>query len=135
MYYKAADQFYVQEDNFYTCRGQFYIVVILSVMPTYRHCVLSRFSRVQLFVTLWTVARQAPLSMGFSRQECWRGLPFFTPGDLSDPGIEPVSLVSPALAGEFFTTSVTWEALGSNYLLTASKKIVCPKYKCLLDFY
>ena len=56
--YKAADQFYVPEDNFYTCRGQLYIVgVILSVMPTYRHSVLSRFSCVQLFVTLWTVAR------------------------------------------------------------------------------
>ena len=48
-------------------------------------------SRVQLFATLWTVARQAPLSMGFSRQECWSGLPFPSPGDLPDPGIEPGS--------------------------------------------
>ena len=71
--------------------------------------------------------------MGFSRQEYWSGLPFFTPGDLSDPGIEPASLVSPELAGEFFTTSATWEALGSNYLLTIAKKIVCPEYKCFLD--
>ena len=46
-------------------------------------------SRVQLFVTLWTVAYQAPPSMGFSRQEYWNGLPFPSPGDLSDPGIEP----------------------------------------------
>ena len=131
--YKAADQFYVPEDNFYTCRGQLYIVVvILSVMPTYRHSVLSRFSCVQLFVTLWTVACQAPLSMGFSRQEYWSGLPFFTPGDLSDPGIEPASLVAPELVGELFTTSATWEALGSNYLLTIAKKIVCPEYKCFL---
>ena len=53
------------------------------------------------FVTPWTVARQAPLSMGFSRQGYWRGLPFPPPGDLSNPGIEPVS---PALAGRFFTT-------------------------------
>ena len=58
-------------------------------------------------MTTWTVARQAPLSMGFSRQEHWGGLPFPSPGDLPDPGIEPVSLVPPALASEFFTTSVT----------------------------
>ena len=48
-------------------------------------------SRVQLFVTPWTVAYQAPPSMGFSRQECWSGLPFPSPGDLPDPGIEPGS--------------------------------------------
>ena len=48
-------------------------------------------SRVRLFVTPWTVAYQAPLSIGFSRQECWRGLPFPSPGDLPDPGIEPGS--------------------------------------------
>ena len=57
------------------------------------------------FATPWTVVRQAPLSMGFSRQEYWSGLPFPTPGDLPDPGIEPASLVSPALAGGFFTTA------------------------------
>ena len=56
------------------------------------------------------VARQAPLSMGFSRQECWSGLPCSPPGDLPDPGIEPKSLLSPALAGRFFTTSAAWEA-------------------------
>ena len=48
-------------------------------------------SRVRLFATPWTVAYQAPLSMGFSRQECWSGLPFPSPGDLPDPGIEPGS--------------------------------------------
>ena len=58
---------------------------------------LSPFSHVQLFVTPWSVARQAPLSMGFSRQEYWSGLPFPTPGDLHDPGIEPVS---PALQAD-----------------------------------
>ena len=52
----------------------------------------------------------APLSMEFSRQEYWSGLPFSSPGDLSDPGIEPTSLMSPALAGGFVTTSATWEA-------------------------
>ena len=54
-------------------------------------------SCVQLFVTPWTVACQAPLSMGFSRQEYWSGLPFPPPRDLPDPGIKPLSLVSPAL--------------------------------------
>ena len=67
-------------------------------------CVLSC---VQLFVTPWTVACQAPLSMGTSRQEYWSGLPFPTPGHFPDPGIKPTSLVSPALAGRFFTTSDT----------------------------
>ena len=57
-------------------------------------------SPVQLFATPWTVACPAPLSMEFSRQESWSGLPFSPPGDLSDPGIEPAS---PALVGRFFT--------------------------------
>ena len=61
-------------------------------------------SHVQLLETLWTVTRQAPLSMGFFRQEYWSGLPFPSPGHLPHPGIELVSLVSPALAGGFFTT-------------------------------
>ena len=67
--------------------------------------------RVQLFVTLWTIARQAPLSMGFSRQEYWSGLPCSPPGGLPNPGTEPVSLISPVLAGRFLTTCTTWEAL------------------------
>ena len=71
----------------------------------------SHFSCVQLFVTLWTVADQAPLSVGFSRPEYWSGLPCPPPGDLPDPGIEPESFMSSALAGEFFTTNTTWEAL------------------------
>ena len=74
-------------------------------------CILSHFSCVQLCVTLWTVARQAPLSMEFSRQQYWNGLPCPSPGDLPDPGIEPASLTSPALAGKFFNTCTTWEAL------------------------
>ena len=61
-------------------------------------CVLSR---VQIFATPWTVALQAPLSMGFPRQEYWRELPFPSSGDLPDPGSE---LTSPSLAGRFFTT-------------------------------
>ena len=69
------------------------------------YAVLSCFNCVRLFATPWTVACQAPLSMGFSRQEYWSGLPCPSPGDLPDPGIRPTSLVSPALTGGFFTTS------------------------------
>ena len=68
---------------------------------------LSRFSHVQLFATLWTVACQAPLSMGFSRQEYWSGLLCPPPRDLADPETEPASLTFPALAGRFFTISTT----------------------------
>ena len=63
-------------------------------------------SHAQLFVTPWTVAHQAPLSMEFSRQEYWSSLPFSAPGDLSDLGMEPMSLACPSLAGEFFTTAL-----------------------------
>ena len=76
----------------------------------YVSIVLSHFSHVQLFVTLWTVAHQTPLSMGFSRQEYWSGLLCPPLGDLPDPGIEPLPLKSHASAGRFFTTSATWEA-------------------------
>ena len=72
-------------------------------------CMLSRFSHVRLFVTPWSTAHQA-LFMGFSRQEHWSGLPCPLPGDLLNPEIEPTSLTSPALAGEFFTISSVWEA-------------------------
>ena len=60
---------------------------------------------VHLFLTPWTVALQAPLSMEFSRQEYWSGLPFLIPEDPPDPGSEPASLASPALAGGLFTTA------------------------------
>ena len=72
---------------------------------------LSCLSRVQLCATLWIVANQAPLSMGFSRQQSWSGLPCPPPGDLPDPGIERASIMSPALAGGFFITRTTWETL------------------------
>ena len=68
---------------------------------------LSRFSCVRLFVTLWITALQAPLTMGFSRQNYWSGLPFPSPGDLPYPKTEPMSLASPALPGGLFTTSST----------------------------
>ena len=60
------------------------------------------------------VAPQAPLSMEFSRQEYWSGLPCPPPGDLPEPGNKPKSLLSPALAGGFFITSATWEALAAS---------------------
>ena len=78
-------------------------------------CVLNHFSHVQLFATLWIVVHQALLSVGFSRQEYWSGLPCPPPRDLLNPGIEPKSLMSPALAAEFFATSTTWEAQHVTY--------------------
>ena len=68
-------------------------------------CALSCFTHVGLFGTLWAVVHQAPLSMGFSRQEYWSGVPCPPPGDLPNPGIERVSLTCPELASRFFTTS------------------------------
>ena len=70
-----------------------------------RACVFSCFSCVQLFVALWATAHQSPLLMRFSRQEYWTALSFLTPGDLPNPGMTLASLMSPALAGEFFNTS------------------------------
>ena len=84
-------------------------------------CVLRSLSYVQLFVTLWTVVRQAPLSVEFSSQECQSGLPYFAPGDLSKPGIEPASLVSPELQGRFLTTGPPGK---SPYFLTSKTKIL-----------
>ena len=76
-------------------------------------CMLSPFNHVWHCVTLHTVAHQAPLFMEFSRKEHWSGLPFPSPGDLPNPGIEPLSLTSPVLGRSFFTTSTTWEAQSS----------------------
>ena len=73
-------------------------------------------------MTPWTVARQFPLSMEFSRQEYWSGLPFPTPGALSDPGIKPKSLVSPALAGGFFITKPP-----ENPMCVCAHKHICIK--------
>ena len=94
-----------------TLPAQFYIHCRSFPMLLRTHeCAPSHFSHVQLFVTPWTVAGQAPLSMGFSRQEHWGELPCPPPGGLPDLGTEPASLASPALAGRFFTASATWEA-------------------------
>ena len=87
--------------------------VSLSSSVKLKCCVLSR-SVVSDSATPWTVAHQAPLSMGFSRQEYWSGLPCPPPGDLPDPRIEPASLTSSALAGRFLTTRGTWETLADQ---------------------
>ena len=68
---------------------------------------------------------QAPLSVGFSSQEYWSGLPFASPGDLLDPGTEPKSLVSPALEGEFLTTDATWEAQLCIHRLYCLVSLIC----------
>ena len=94
--------------------------VSASVFHSEHVCLLSRFSRVQLFVTPWTVAHQAPRPMGFSRQEDYSGLPCPPPGDLPHPGIEPESPKCPALAGRFFTTSATWEAQNNKWRTDSS---------------
>ena len=73
---------------------------VKSIMHVWVHA--KSLSHVPLFATLWTIVCQTPLSMGFSRQEYWNGLLFPPPGDLPDPGIKPMSLTSPALAGRFF---------------------------------
>ena len=74
-------------------------------------------NRVWLFAAPQTMVHQAPLPMGFSRQVYWSGFPFPTPGDLPNPGIEPTSPVSPALAGRFFTHCATWKASCMGFLL------------------
>ena len=95
-------------------------------------CMLSCFSWVRLFVILWTIAHQTPLSIQFSRQEYWSGLPGLPPGDLPNPGIEPECLTAPALAGGFFTTSATWEA---QQFPQPGIKPRCPAFFLFLFFF
>ena len=89
-------------------------------------CILAQsLSRVWLFVTPGTLAHQAPLPMGFPRQEYWSELPFPSPGDPPNPGIEPASLASPALAGRFFTPAPPVKPnLNVAYILALKKKKV-----------
>ena len=93
----------------YNCMNQLYIPAkSLQSCPIFRD------------VTLWTIVHQASLSMRFSRQEYWSWLPCPPLGDLPDPRIEPVFLMSPASAGRFFTTSATWEAPESALCIQVS---------------
>ena len=98
--------------SFENCKAQFNLKT-LSIKKIY-----SLFKLILIVVscsvvsnseTPWTEAFQAPLSMGFSRQEYWSGLSFPSPGDLPNPGIEPGSLASPAMASGFFTTGTAWK--------------------------
>ena len=93
-------EWHYQKLSFYLC--------VVCVCVCVCVCVLSC---VQLFVTSWTVDFQAPLSMEFSRQKYWSGLPLPPPGDLPNPGIEPRCLASPSLAGRFFTTEPPGKSL------------------------
>ena len=104
----------------------------VAILPRVSLCcaVLSCFNCVWLLATLWTVACQAPLFMGFSRQEYWSGMPFSSPGDLPDPGIESVSLMSPALAGVFFTTS---RSLYTDRYLNLA--LICPNFHTQDNFF
>ena len=94
--------------------GKFTLFYMRGCLPRHVH-------RVQLCATPWMGAQQAPLSMGFSRQEYWSGLPFPPPGDLPNAGIEPTSLKSPALAGRFFTPGTTREAQATKNTLLPPK--------------
>ena len=118
-------------------KSQKFFLVFLSCFSTARGkcftlncacCMLSRFRRVWLCATLWTVVHQAPVSMGFSRQEYWSRLKCPPPGDLPDPGIKLSSFMSPALADGFFTTSATWEAL--LWIVTNQKLFLAPWCFC-----
>ena len=90
-------------------KGKTDILAANQISPLKPHyvCTLSHISHVQLFATLWTVSWQVSPSTGFFRREYWNGLPFPTPGDLPNPGIEPESLASPALESWIFTTNTT----------------------------
>ena len=100
-------------------------------------CVCARacaqwFSRVQVLAIPWMVSHQAPLSVGFPRQEYWSGLPRPSPGDLPDPGIESMCLVSPALAGRFFTLVPPGKPLSMFYVYLYIKWSLKGKMKILL---
>ena len=108
----------IDEDSDLPVQGSWVRPLVRELDPTccavrpkmYIHaCVLSRFSRLRLFATPGTVARQAPLSMGFSQQVYWSRLPALLQVIFPTQGSNP-NLISPALAVRFFTTSATWEA-------------------------
>ena len=116
--------FGVWEEEFVPCLSSSLQVVSWHL---WHACMGNGFCRVWLCATLWTVAHQALLSMGFSRQEYWSGLLFPSPGDLPDPGIKPASLIPPELASGFFPT----EPLGSSYQIWMWK---CYLLGCILLF-
>ena len=121
-------------------KSHIYVFVHIPSYICTRTCMCaSCFSRVWLIVRLWTVAHQAPLSMGFSSQEYWSGLPYTPRGDLPDPEIKPMSLMSLALEGRFFTTSTTWKAHICTYKHTKTymltNKQVCTQIHICMQTY
>ena len=98
---RPMSNFYLQTVALYICATEASICSVCYV------CQVT--SAVSDSATQWIVTHQAPLSIGFPRQEYCSGLPLSTPGDLPNTGIKPESLTSPSLSGEFFTTSITWE--------------------------
>ena len=90
--------------NWYNHYGEYY-------EGSFHACVLSHFSHVWPFRNLWTLAHQAPLSMGFSKQEYWSGLPCLSPRDLPDQGIEATSPASPALEAGSLPTELSWKPM------------------------
>ena len=117
MYYTNPLCFVPRWDHIILC---FFFLTLYPVLFIHV-CVLSRFSRVQLFVTPWIVAQEAPLSMGFYRQEYWSGWPCPLPGDLPDPGINPGSPVSPALQVDSLST----EPPGKSLIYSAVPGVSC----------
>ena len=98
-------EFFFMQNLFYAFTYSFQQVCVCVCGVCVWVCVcMCPLSCIQFFVTPWSVAGQAPLSMGFPRQEYWSGLPFPTPGELSNPGIKPASPASPTVAGRFFTS-------------------------------
>ena len=102
-----------QVNNFINCLRH-WVLSQLILSDLLNNNVLSCFNHAWFFETLWTVAYQAPLPMGFSRKEYWSVLPRPPPGDFPNPEPEPMCLISRELAGAFFTTSATKEALNNN---------------------
>ena len=97
--------------NYISVSSRLYCTLANFIVLITCACVLRCFSCIQLCAMLWTVARQAPLKMGVSRQEYWSGLPCLSPEDLPNPGSKPEFLLSLALAGGFFTTSTICNCL------------------------
>ena len=97
----------LRELNYIYCVEHFTTHISVESICCTPVSMLSHFRGVQLIATVWNVAHQAPLSMGFPRQEYWSGLPCLPPGDLPNPGIEPSSLMSLALIDGFFITKAT----------------------------
>ena len=126
---RSVDSYAKQFGLFFVLSLPFTPVVFCYSQSTFKQnttwficAMLSCFSCFWLLAISWTVAHQAPLSMGFSREEYWGGFPFPTPGDLPDVGVEPESLKSPALARGSFTTSTIWEAQSCEFWREAQRR-------------